>query len=179
MENLKAATGIMKQRVLDMLQVNTDNLSTKELNDFLILSKDLHSSMALYLNNLDKVIFNTETHDETKDLPEKETESGNPDSAVIYVIQLEGDNYFVGRTTNLQRKMKQHFDGEGEPWTKLHRPIKLLKTFYVSSNGKNEERNITIEYMKIYGWQKVRGYTWRQCNMKNPPVCLRSFYNVS
>jgi len=31
----------------------------------------------------------------------------------------------------------------------------------------------TLEYMKKYGWENVRGYAWSQREMKRPPRELR------
>jgi hypothetical protein len=35
-------------------------------------------------------------------------------------------------------------------------------------------KQITLLYMKKYGWQNVRGYAWSQRNMKTPPKELRN-----
>ena len=35
-------------------------------------------------------------------------------------------------------------------------------------------KEITLDYMKKYGWENVRGYAWSQWNMKNPPRELRN-----
>lgn len=44
---------------------------------------------------------------------------------------------------------------------------KLIDVEEVRENADLKET--TLEYMKKYGWQNVRGYAWSQWNMKNPP----------
>lgn len=36
-----------------------------------------------------------------------------------------------------------------------------------------KEKQITLQYMRKYGWTNVRGYAWSQINLKNPPKDLR------
>jgi predicted GIY-YIG superfamily endonuclease len=93
----------------------------------------------------------------------------------IYVLELEGGNYYVGKTLDLVRRMDEHFSGgqRAAEWCKLHRPIKLVTSFTVRGSGKKEEERTTIEYMLKYGWKRVRGYSWSQCDLQRPPVCIR------
>ena len=34
-------------------------------------------------------------------------------------------------------------------------------------------KEVTLEFMRKYGWENVRGYAWSQWNMKNTPRELR------
>ena len=91
---------------------------------------------------------------------------------LVYILQLEGDNYYVGFTT--QRgypwRMQAHFNGEGSTWTRLHKPLRVLET---KPGGKDLEREETLRMMRSYGWEKVRGAAWTACNLRLPPVALR------
>ena len=40
----------------------------------------------------------------------------------VYVLELEGGNYYVGMSHNLSQRLAQHFSGNGAKWTKLHKP---------------------------------------------------------
>ena len=43
----------------------------------------------------------------------------------IYVLALEEDCYFVGRTQNLNEEIGRHFAGKEEGWTKIYKPLKV------------------------------------------------------
>jgi predicted GIY-YIG superfamily endonuclease len=79
----------------------------------------------------------------------------------VYVLELEGGNYYIGQTKNLKRRTSQHISGSGALWTGLHKPTRLVaidNAVYPSDSlAAKRETELTIEYMKKYGWQKVRG----------------------
>jgi predicted GIY-YIG superfamily endonuclease len=78
-------------------------------------------------------------------------------SSVTYVLRLEGDNYYVGWTTNLNRRLTQHWTGKGAGWTKHYQPVELIRIV----EG-NQEEKLTIRAMKWFGVRNVRGYSWTQ-----------------
>ena len=88
----------------------------------------------------------------------------------VFILKLEKDNWYVGKaeTKRLTRTLKNHLNGNGSTWTKLHK-VRYIENFY--DNG--DLKQITLDYMKKYGWQKVRGYAWSQRNMMKPPRELR------
>lgn len=73
----------------------------------------------------------------------------------IYVLELEGGKYYVGKTKNANLRIGQHFDGDGSEWTKLHKPLNVIdiKTSFTIF----DEENITIAYMREKGIYNVRG----------------------
>ena len=86
----------------------------------------------------------------------------------VYILKLQGDNYYVGFTTNIEQRLEQHFNLEGSQWTKMHEPLELIDCF---EGTLEDEKNTTLEMMKKYGL-KVRGSYWCQLNMKYLPKCL-------
>jgi len=87
----------------------------------------------------------------------------------VYVLELVDGRYYIGRTSNFLQRMNEHFSGVGAEYTKKYKPIKIIEV--------NEEINIyderdkTIEYMKIHGYDKVRGYAWcKETLLKFPKV---------
>jgi len=44
----------------------------------------------------------------------------------MYILLCEDGSYYTGSTINLERRMRQHFTGNGANHTKKHHPIKLL-----------------------------------------------------
>ena len=88
----------------------------------------------------------------------------------IYVWELEEKKYYVGTSGNLSQRLKQHSSEDGAKWTQKYKPVKIIE---ICLGNKEVENRKTIEYMKKYGWENVRGGPWCQVNMKNPPSELR------
>jgi len=82
-----------------------------------------------------------------------------------YVLLLENDNYYVGITNDYNNRINSHLNNCGSSWTKLHKPIKVIEQFI---GGKDNEREKTLEYMRKYGWDKVRGAGWTAVKIKKP-----------
>lgn len=85
----------------------------------------------------------------------------------IYTLALENGFYYVGKTTNPDRRFNEHFNEKGAEWTKLHLPVSVIEkdSFLVSSSEEEErwENHQTIKMMKAKGWKMVRGGYW--CNV--------------
>lgn len=79
----------------------------------------------------------------------------------IYVLELEDGYYYVGSATYVEKRFAQHKEGKGAAWTKLHRPLRVIETVPVLVENSAElvylETEKTIQYMKRYGHEKVRG----------------------
>jgi predicted GIY-YIG superfamily endonuclease len=73
----------------------------------------------------------------------------------IYVLRLHNDKWYVGRTSNVERRFEQHKNGDGAKWTFLHKPINIHEIREIKSD--NDEDRITREYMKQFGIYNVRG----------------------
>jgi predicted GIY-YIG superfamily endonuclease len=73
----------------------------------------------------------------------------------IYILRLNNDKWYVGRTANVERRFEQHKKGEGSKWTFLHQPINIHEVRECKSD--DDEDNVTIEYMKQFGIYNVRG----------------------
>ena len=44
----------------------------------------------------------------------------------MYILLCNDGSYYTGSTTDLERRLEQHFAGEGANHTKKHPPVKLL-----------------------------------------------------
>jgi predicted GIY-YIG superfamily endonuclease len=84
----------------------------------------------------------------------------------IYVLQLIEDRYYIGRSQNVLHRIEQHFNGDGSVYTKKFKPLKVVEIVEETTN--DDERNKTIEYIKKYTWEKVRGYAWCKIDYRNP-----------
>ena len=43
----------------------------------------------------------------------------------VYVLELEDERYYIGRTSNFFQRMNEHFGGNGSIYTKKYKPIKI------------------------------------------------------
>ena len=73
----------------------------------------------------------------------------------IYIFKCEHDTYYIGKTSNLDKRVEQHYNGTGSSWTSLHRPIKIIET--IDNCDKFDEDKYTLKYMELYGIDNVRG----------------------
>jgi len=94
----------------------------------------------------------------------KEGQSGPQN---VYILRLENGKWYVGKSSNVKRRVKM-MKKKGNTWIQMHNIIALEE---VRENADLKE--VTLEYMRKYGWKNVRGYAWSQWNMKNPPKELR------
>jgi hypothetical protein len=73
----------------------------------------------------------------------------------IYALLLNGNNYYIGKTTkNIEERFNEHLAGSAA-WTTLHKPIKILET--INTTDPIVEDTITKKYMCMYGIEQVRG----------------------
>jgi len=73
----------------------------------------------------------------------------------IYLIECEGGKYYVGRTNCIDRRVLEHFTGNGSKWTQLHKPVKVIKI--IEGSDIFDEEKQTYLAMEQYGIDNVRG----------------------
>lgn len=73
----------------------------------------------------------------------------------IYVLQLQNNKYYVGKTSHPHSRIETHFTNNGSEWTKLHKPIKLLEL--IPNCDHYDEDKYTYKYMDKFGIDNVRG----------------------
>ena len=76
----------------------------------------------------------------------------------IYKLNLKNGKKYIGKTTDIDRRMDQHFSGNGAKVTKKFKPIdgKVLDScpgFFAD----NLENDYTDEYIEKKGYDNVRG----------------------
>jgi hypothetical protein len=73
----------------------------------------------------------------------------------IYVLKLEQEKYYIGKTNNPQFRLDNHFTSNGSEWTKIYKPIMLLE---LRPNCDDyDEDKVTRQYMDKHGIENVRG----------------------
>ncbi|KAJ3148398.1 hypothetical protein HDU89_004728 [Geranomyces variabilis] len=74
---------------------------------------------------------------------------------IIYVLGLENDCYYVGKSKTPKDQIQQHFSGIGSAWTWLHRPVCVVET--QAATTENSEDSLTQRYIRKCGIDRVRG----------------------
>jgi hypothetical protein len=73
----------------------------------------------------------------------------------IYILNLERDKYYIGKTNNPNFRLEQHFSNEGANWTKIYKPIGVEQI--IENCDDYDEDKYTLKYMGIFGIENVRG----------------------
>lgn len=74
----------------------------------------------------------------------------------VYVLRCEGNRFYVGFSRNVEKRIRQHFDGVGAEFTKLFAPTCVVDT--VPANGERDEYAIWKTYAKKFGCRRVGGW---------------------
>ncbi|MCA1066105.1 GIY-YIG nuclease family protein (plasmid) [Rossellomorea sp. AcN35-11] len=86
----------------------------------------------------------------------------------IYILELEGGNYYVGQTDNLESRFSKHERGKGSQWTQIYKPISMVDVIGIgvctSDEAIKKENEVTLQAMEKYGWEKVRGGDFASAN---------------
>lgn len=81
----------------------------------------------------------------------------------IYVLKLKNNKYYVGQSTNVNQRIKQHERGEGSAWTQKYEPVEVVE---IKKNASPfDEDKMTKQYMAKYGVENVRGGSYSQVRL--------------
>jgi predicted GIY-YIG superfamily endonuclease len=83
----------------------------------------------------------------------------------IYVLQLKDGKYYIGKSDNVMKRYEEHLHGDGAAWTKIYKPISVIKV--IENTSPFEEDKITKEYMSKYGISNVRGGSYVSVKLDN------------
>lgn len=109
----------------------------------------------------------------------REKKSGSPPTKrqkgneFLYLLKLEHDKYYVGKSHNVEKRFSDHKNGAGSSWTKLHKPLEILSVQKVVSSY--DEANLTKDTMKKFGIDNVRGgpYCDNELDYKTKQILFR------
>ena len=76
----------------------------------------------------------------------------------IYVLKLQKNKWYIGRTENPQFRLENHFMGSGSSWTARYPPISVNEL--IPGCDVFDEDKQVIKYMSQYGIDNVRGGTF-------------------
>lgn len=80
----------------------------------------------------------------------------------IYILKLEKGKWYVGSTTDVDRRYKQHLSGRGSAWTKKYHPISISDQF--KGDSFDEDKTVKV-CMTKYGIANVRGGSYSNCRL--------------
>lgn len=80
----------------------------------------------------------------------------------IYILELDENKYYIGKTTNANFGLETHFNVGGSAWTIKYKPIKLIELIAGCDNF--DEDKYTLKYMEKFGIENVRGGSF--CHIK-------------
>lgn len=73
----------------------------------------------------------------------------------LYILELEDNKWYVGKSTDVTKRFEQHNQGKGSAWTREYAPLRIAETRPITSV--HDETNVTKDLMKKYGVDNVRG----------------------
>lgn len=94
--------------------------------------------------------------------------------SILYVLLLENEKYYVGRTSDFDKRLIEHSSGNGAEWTSLHKVIKPVEI--IKNCQPQDEDAMTVTYMSKYGIENVRGGTF--CNVVLSPKTIKILKNM-
>lgn len=85
----------------------------------------------------------------------------------IYVLELAQGRVYVGRTSDMKRRVGQHMTGKGSAFTQAFPPTGVLLPRLGQVRGSDEaaERDETLRYMFLRGIPLVRGWKYTRVCM--------------
>jgi len=86
----------------------------------------------------------------------------------IYILKLESNKYYIGKTTNPKFRISSHFNSSGSVWTNKYKPISIYKL--IPDCDDFDEDKYTLKYMNQFGIDNVRGGTFCQLLLPNDTI---------
>ena len=86
----------------------------------------------------------------------------------VYVLRLINGRYYIGFSENIEKRVWQHMNGQGALWTQEYPPEKLIDIRIGLTT--EDEKQLTLIYMRIYGSENVRGGPWCTRILNNNPL---------
>lgn len=78
----------------------------------------------------------------------------------VYILELNNNKYYVGKTNNLENRLNKHKNNTGCWWTKKYGFKAVYKIYYDCDDY--DEDKYTIMMMNKYGLDNVRGGSFTQ-----------------
>ena len=89
---------------------------------------------------------------------------------IIYILRLQNNKYYVGKTDNIIKRYQEHLNGQGSAWTRKYPPTSLVKS--IENASAFDEDKVTKEYMAKYGINNVRGGSYISETLDSDQITL-------
>ena len=103
----------------------------------------------------------------------------------IYILELAEGRVYVGRSSDVRRRLSQHMSGHGSAFTQAFAPTGTLlpRLGRVSGSAEAAERDETLRYMFLLGIPLVRGWKYTRVVMPPSEACdaeanIRELFNL-
>ena len=90
------------------------------------------------------MVFQTEKKNQIAKQENKEVMKEEADTVTIYVLRLKESKYYVGKTTDIEKRYEQHVNGKASYYTKHYKPISIHEQF--EGDDYDEDKTV-IRYM--------------------------------
>lgn len=90
----------------------------------------------------------------------------------IYVLELNDNHYYVGKTRDIARRFNEHKMQKGCAWTKLHGGCKIIEIY--ENHSLFDEDKYTLECMNNFGVDNTRGGSY-----SNPILSVEQRNNIT
>jgi len=88
----------------------------------------------------------------------------------IYILLLELNKYYIGKTNNPDIRLDYHFNSNGSEWTRIYKPIKVYEI--IPNCDSYDEDKYTLKYMEKEGINNVRGGSFSQIELSEEQIKL-------
>jgi len=88
----------------------------------------------------------------------------------IYILKLNNNKYYVGKTTNPKFRLETHFKNNGSTWTRKYKPQQIQEL--IPDCDDYDEDKWTIKYMKKYGIDNVRGGSFNTLKLDKSKISV-------
>jgi hypothetical protein len=93
------------------------------------------------------------TGTEVNNIVVKNMETNNTNQ--IYILKLQQNKYYVGKTNNVNKRYIEHLEGIGSAWTNKYKPLNIIESIPISDIF--DEDKYVLKYMREFGIENVRG----------------------
>ena len=93
----------------------------------------------------------------------------------VYVIELNGGNFYVGETDNVVKRLVDHVlsSKSSSQWVKLHGFRRVIEI--VRNADADAEETKTLAWMTMFGFERVRGASFTYPHITRAPFKLATF----
>ena len=81
----------------------------------------------------------------------------------IYILKLEHDKYYVGKSKTPIKRIQEHCDCTGSAWTSIHKPMEIIRI--IEDCDEFDEDKYTKMCMNDHGIHNVRGGSYVQIHL--------------